>query len=94
MVSLKTGYYLKFPDTQYFNDCMILAQCHYRQKMLFFPISWREEDQVSNTRLTSFAMSLLRMCGQYLAGPKQFVEREMRAKPVEKYGYQVVASNV
>ena len=50
---------------------MILAQCHYRQKMLFFPISWREEDQVSNTRLTSFAMSLLRMCGRYLAGPKK-----------------------
>lgn len=94
VAGLKNGYYLKFPDTQYFNDCMILAQCHYKQKMLFFPISWREEDQVSNTKLTSFALSLLRMCGQYVAGPKKFVEREMRAKPVEKYGYQVVASNV
>ena len=60
---------------------------------MFFPISWREEDQVSNTKLTSFAMSLLRMCGQYAAGPKKFVGREMRAKPVEHYGYQVVASN-
>ena len=94
VASLKNRYFIRFPDTQYFNDCMILAQCHYRQKMLFFPISWREEDQVSNTRLTSFAMSLLRMCGRYLAGPKKFVESEMRTKPVEKYSYQVVASNV
>ena len=94
VAGLKNGYYLKFPDTQYFNDCMILAQCHYRQKIRFFPISWREEDQVSNTKLTSFALSLLRMCGQYVTGPKKFVAREMRAKPVEKYGYQVVASNV
>ena len=58
VAGLKNGYYLKFPDTQYFNDCMILAQCHYRQKIRFFPISWREEDQVSNTKLTSFALSL------------------------------------
>ena len=28
---------------------MILALCQLKQKVLFFPISWREEDQVSNT---------------------------------------------
>ena len=94
VATLKNGFYLKFPDTQYFNDCMILAQCHYRQKMLFFPISWREEDQVSNTKLTSFAMSLLGLCGQYLRGGQRFVEREMRDKPVDKYTYSVVASNL
>src|SRR5699024_12744971 len=27
VASLKNRYYLKFPDTLYFNDCMILAQC-------------------------------------------------------------------
>ena len=51
---LANGYYKKFPDTLYFNDCMILALCHLKQKVLFFPISWREEDQVSNNKLTSF----------------------------------------
>ena len=94
VASLKNRYYIKFPDTLYFNDCMILAQCHYKQKMLFFPISWREEDQVSNTKLTSFAMSLLRMCGQYLTGHKKFVEQEMRSKIIDDYSYQVVASNL
>ena len=39
-------------------------------------------------------MSLLRMCGQYLAGSKKFVEREMRSKIIDDYSYQVVASNL
>ena len=67
---LKTEYYKKFPDTLYFNDCMILALCQLKQRVLFFPICWREEDQVSNNKLTSFGVSLLKLCGRYLAGPK------------------------
>ena len=39
---LKNEYYKKFPDTLYFNDCMILALCQMKQRVLFFPISWRE----------------------------------------------------
>lgn len=65
---LKNEYYKKFPDTLYFNDCMILALCQMKQRVLFFPISWREEDQVSNNKLTSFGISLLKLCGKYLAG--------------------------
>lgn len=57
MEPLKNEYYKKFPDTLYFNDCMILALCQMKQRVLFFPISWREEDQVSNNKLTSFGVS-------------------------------------
>ena len=49
---------------------MILALCQMKQRVLFFPISWREEDQVSNNKLTSFGISLLKLCGKYLAGPR------------------------
>ncbi|MEE0801536.1 MAG: glycosyltransferase family 2 protein [Gemmiger sp.] len=91
---LRSGYYLRFPDTLYFNDCMILALCQLRQKLLFFPISWREEDQVSNNKLTSFGMSLLGLCGQYLKNKKEFVTREWREHPVDDYTYTVIASNL
>ena len=64
------------------------------QRVLFFPISWREEDQVSNNKLTSFGISLLKLCGKYLAGPKAFVEREWRDNIIENYSYEVVASNL
>lgn len=91
---LQNEYYKKFPDTLYFNDCMILALCQMKQRVLFFPISWREEDQVSNNKLTSFGISLLKLCGKYLAGPKAFVEREWRDNIIEDYSYEVVASNL
>ena len=87
VASLKNGYYKKFPDTQYFNDCMILAQCQLKQKVLFFPISWREEDQVSNNKLTSFGISLLKLCGRYLRSPRAFVEREWRTTIIDDYTY-------
>ena len=82
---LKNGYYKKFPDTLYFNDCMILALCQLKQKVLFFPISWREEDQVSNNKLTSFGISLLKLCGRYLRSPRDFVTREWREKIIDEY---------
>lgn len=91
---LRNEYYKKFPDTLYFNDCMILALCHLKQRVLFFPISWREEDQVSNNKLTSFGLSLLGLCRQFLAGRDAFVQKEWRAKIIEEYSSTVVASNL
>ena len=57
-------------------------------------ISWREEDQVSNNKLTSFGISLLKLCGRYLAGKQKFVTREWREKPIENYTSSVIASNL
>ena len=56
--------------------------------------SWREEDQVSNNKLTSFGISLLKLCGRYLAGKQKFVTREWREKPIENYTSSVIASNL
>lgn len=92
--SLESRYFTKFPDTLYFNDCMILAQCHYKQEILFVPITWKEEDQVSNNKIFSFGISLLKLCIRYLAGPGKFVEREMRTKIIPAYRYTVVAKNI
>lgn len=55
--TLKSKYYIQYPDTLYFNDLMILASCYYKQKMMFYPISWREEDQVSITIIEFFLFS-------------------------------------
>ncbi len=66
---------------------MILTQCYLKQKLLFFPISWRE-DQISNVnKLTSFGIILLKLCGRYLRGPKAFVAREWRSKIIDAYTY-------
>lgn len=93
MEPLTNHYYLKFPDTLYFNDCMILAYCFYKQKMLFVPITWREEDQVSNNKLVQFSISLLKMLGKYTVNKKKYMTSEMRAKVQEEYSADMVATN-
>lgn len=82
---LKTGYYKKFPDTLYFNDCMILAYCYYNQKMLFQPITWREEDQISNNKLVKFSIALLKMLGNYIKNKNKYISSEMREKTIDDY---------
>ena len=56
--------------------------------------TWYGLREVSNNKLTSFGISLLKLCGKYLAGPRAFVEREWREKIIEDYSYEVVASNL
>ncbi len=88
--TLASGYFMKYPDTLYFNDFMILSSCYYGQDMLFYPISWREEDQVSNNRLWSFSCSLLKMLWGYVKNKKQYMEQDMRSSKTEKYTARVV----
>ena len=91
--ALRSKYFLKYPDTLYFNDFMILASCYYRQKLLFYPISWREEDQVSNNKLWSFSVALLKMLGNYVIGKKSYMERDMRTKKIEDYKAKIIYEN-
>lgn len=86
---LKNKFYYKFPDKLTFNYCMIMAVHHYKQDVKFFPISWREEDQASNVKLTSQAMNVLKMLGRYMLNGK-YIEREFRDKPIEEYTYKEI----
>ena len=72
---LKTIDFSKYPDTLYFNDLMILSSCFYKHKMIFSPISWREEDQVSNNKLLKFSIALIKMLFNYSV-KKNLMSRE------------------
>lgn len=82
---LKDGFYHKFPDKLTFNYCMIMAADYYKHTIKFFPISWREEDQVSNVKMTSQAMNVLFMLLKYAFGKRKFITSELRDHTVEKY---------
>jgi len=88
--SLKSLYYLKYPDRLFFNDVMLLGAVYYKQKIKFFPISWKEEDQVSNVKLYSFGMELLKMTFLFIFRRKTYMQSDMRQKAVEEYTYQVI----
>ena len=88
--TLKNKYYQKYPDTLYFNDCMILAACFYGQRMLFYPISWREEDQISNNKIIKFAIALLKMLGKYILNKERYLKSDMRCKVIDNYEVEFV----
>lgn len=94
--SLKSGYYRKLPDTIYFNACLLLSQYAQNVSIRYFPITWREEDQVSNAKLVNLSTNLLRLCGIYLLDRKGFVSREWRDKDkiISRYESEIIASNL
>lgn len=89
---LKDSFYLKFPDKLTFNYCMILASHYYKHRMRFFPISWREEDQVSNVKMASQAVSVLKMLGSYAVN-HEFICGELREQVREEYAADVIKEN-
>ena len=89
---LKDPFYLKFPDNLTFNYCMILASHYYKHHIRFFPISWREEDQVSNVKMASQAISVLKMLGAY-AWNHEFTRSELREQIREEYSADIIKEN-
>lgn len=81
---LKNKFYYKFPDRLTFNYCMILASHYYKHDIYFFPISWREDDQVSNVKMFSQAMNVLKMLFKYMFN-KNYIKNEFRTDIIEKY---------
>lgn len=81
---LQNNFYHKFPDKLTFNCCMLFAADYYKQSIKFFPITWREDDQISNVKMFSQAKITLKMALKYRFN-KKFVQSEFREKVIEEY---------
>lgn len=92
--SLSSRYYEKFCDNLQFNYCMILALAYLRQKAMFFPIRWSEDDQVSNVKLTRQATNVLKLLGSFALSRRRFMQRELREMPRDKYEADLVYSTI
>lgn len=82
---LQNGFYLKYKDNLMFNYCMILGSAYYAHRVRFFPILWREDDQVSNVKMMSQALVVLQLLGSYVLNRKRFIEGEHRDKEIRDY---------
>lgn len=90
LAPLREFYYRTFPDDLTFNYVMLLGSYHARQRVRFFPISWREDDQVSNVRLFRQAFKVLSLLGGYCFGRGGFLRRDLRTRPIAAYTGQIV----
>lgn len=87
---LKNKFYFRFPDNLTFNYCMIMAASYYKQKIMFFPISWREDDQISNVKLFNQAIKVLTMLARFLISSEKFICSELREKIVSNYSAKII----
>lgn len=83
-------YYQPFPDDLTFNYVMLLASYHRKQAVRFFPISWREEDQISNVRLFRQAFRVLGLLAGFGLKRGAFLASELRARSFKAYTGQIV----
>lgn len=91
--SLKNKFYIKYKDNLIFNYCMIMGSTYYKQNIKFFPISWREDDQVSNVKMINQALTVLKLLAFYVLDKKNFVCAEHRDRVIENYAAQIVYVN-
>ena len=90
---LKNKFYIKYKDNLIFNYCMVMGSAFYKHKVKFFPIIWREDDQVSNVKMVNQAIVVLKLLGAFIVNKKKFIESEHRDKIVEAYTAQVIYTN-
>ena len=93
LATFRDFYYKPFPDDLTFNYVMLLASYHEGQSIRFFPISWREEDQLSNVKLFRQAFKVLGLLISFFFRRGYFLASDMRVQPFKSYSGKVVYSN-
>jgi glycosyltransferase involved in cell wall biosynthesis len=81
---------LRYADDLRFNNFLLLGLFDARRSVMFFPISWREDDQVSNVKMTSQALKTLAILRDYCMRPGHFRQADHRTVPHERYEFDVV----
>lgn len=78
-------FHLRFADDLTFNYFLILALAARNHSVQFFPLTWREDDQVSNAKLGKMGLQILRLLCARVASQRKFLEDEHRAVVRDTY---------
>ena len=87
---LKNKFYYKYPDRLTFNCYMLLAANCYKHNIKFFPITWREDDQISNVKMFSQALSTLNLITKYILKRKKYLITDFRDIKYKDYTFDIV----
>lgn len=81
---------INYADDLRFNIYLLLGMLDKKLSIEYFPISWREDDQVSNVKMTSQALQTLQLLWQSLIEKRQFWLNDHRAIRHQAYEFDVV----
>ena len=83
---------LRLPDDLHFNPYLLLDMIDRGNKVMFFPISWREDDQVSNVKMASQALKTLGAAERYALSRRRFRTEDYRSVRHERYAFDTIAA--
>lgn len=84
----KNKFFLKFPDNLTFDAHVLLYALDKKANIEYVPVSWREEDQISNAKVVMQALIILKLFGKYIFqrahvfSTDQSTRREYTAKQI------------
>jgi len=81
----------RLPDDLYFNPYLLMDMFGRGNQVLFFPISWREDDQVSNVKMVSQALKTLGAAKNYALSRRRFRAEDYRSVKRDTYRFDVLA---
>lgn len=87
---LRDGFYMTFPNNLNFNIYMLLYGIQSGSRFAFFPLTWREEDQVSNAKFLKQSLELLGLAGRYLLARKELFSGADNEWSRIDYAYDVI----
>jgi glycosyltransferase involved in cell wall biosynthesis len=82
---------MHLPDDLYFNPYLLTAMVERGLRIRFFPISWREDDQVSNVHMASQALKTLNAAREFLTNRQALRTGEHRKVIRTEYAFDVLA---
>lgn len=84
------GFHLRYADNLTFNYYLVFGLADTGKRFAFFPIHWREDDQVSNARLFSQGVTMLKMLWHRASAKQDFLTAEHRGQPRDAYPATIV----
>jgi glycosyltransferase involved in cell wall biosynthesis len=68
--------FLKFPDDLTFDAHLLLFSIDNGASIQYVPVTWREEDQISNAKVVEQALTILRLLGHYVVNRSLVFEKD------------------
>jgi glycosyltransferase involved in cell wall biosynthesis len=80
----------KMPDDLTFNNAFLLGIIAAKRRVQFIPISWREEDQISNAKLWSQSIKLFKYLVKYVSSRKNYLKKDFRSIKISDYSFKKI----
>lgn len=87
---LEDEFYKYFPNSLTFNVYMLLYGIYKKSKFRFFPLEWREEDQVSNAKFLKQSIEILKLAFAYIGDRKELFSKNENEYSKIDYTYKVI----